>query len=77
MDKTERVNKLVKGESYDWAMPIDWLRELYRETGLWPSGSVVWLYYKQGGLCGRPFAVDMYGWIALRLAGLNRNDLVW
>ena len=77
MDKTERVNKLVKGETYDWAVPIDWIREVHWSTGLWPSGSVVWLYDKQGGLCGRPYAIDMYGHMALKLASLNRNDLVW
>lgn len=63
----------LKGKTFDWAMPQDWFDYALRLTSLSPLGHIVWLYDKQAGYCGRPYALDQLGWIILRLLNLKET----
>lgn len=69
MDKPDVLKQLdEEGVTYDTAYPVDWARRVRSLTGLWPRG-VVWLYDQRARIFGRPFAVTMYGWWVLQMAG--------
>lgn len=52
---------------YDWATPQPWFDTMLANTGQNPSGHIVWSYDKSW--FGRPFAITMFGWQLLKIAG--------
>jgi hypothetical protein len=62
-----------KGETFDYAYPVDWAVDVIQKTGMNVHG-IVWLYDEQASIFGRPYAVTLYGWIVLRLYNLKLNS---
>ena len=62
----------LEGVAYDFAVPQPWFDEVCEMAGMRPDG-VVWLYDRLGklgppsGTFGRPYAITMNGWWALRM----------
>jgi hypothetical protein len=47
----------LRGHVFDYALPQGWLDEIAEVTGQYAPGFFVWIYDKQGGLCGRPYPI--------------------
>lgn len=69
-----KMPKILDGETYDYAIPQQWCNAVFDETGIYPAGHVVWLYGAGSRTFGRPFAVDMLGWIALKIFTLTDRN---
>ena len=67
--ETQRMDEA--GICYDWAMPQEWFNDVLETTNLNPAGHVVWLYDKRAGIFGRPYAIDMLGWIIRRVYDID------
>jgi len=64
-ETVERVAaRVFGGMTYDYALPIEWLRRFEKLTGLDPRGHFVWLYPK-GSMAGIPGPITVEGLAAL------------
>lgn len=70
--ETRRMD--TEGISYDWAVPQSWWDETHKCTGLNPAGHIVWRYAQNDGMWGRPYAIDMLGWIIIRLVTMKQRE---
>ena len=67
----DKCGKALPDETYDLALPQPWVNNMLKDTGINTPGEVVWLYDEQASTFGRPYAITLLGWIALRLFNLK------
>ena len=60
-------------ETYDTALPQEWVDEVIMLTCRSPVGHMVWGYGWDGGLMGQPVAFDQHGAITLTLLKEKRE----
>jgi hypothetical protein len=63
-------NVYLKDKSFDYALPQPWVDEI---AEIVPYNIIifcfVWLY--DGDLFGRPYPINMGGWVACKVAGIE------
>ena len=69
LDRCNELEAIGIIQTYVFAVPQGWANEVRAKTGVYPPGHVVWCYdeFRMGG---RPFAIDMLGWMCLKWAEL-------
>lgn len=50
----------LAANTYDPALPQDWVDDVYRLTGVYPAPLFVWIYDAEARIFGRPYPLDDY-----------------
>jgi hypothetical protein len=60
MTKEAATRARGKGDAvFDYALPQNWIDEVYQLTGIYPAPYFVWLY--EGSIWGRPYPISEAG----------------
>ena len=67
----QKVVKALAPETFDWALPVNWVRDVVKVTGEDPGGHFVWGYPEDA-----PVPVTREGVILLRIYERMKNATV-
>jgi len=76
MTKSQLAEKNVylNGKTFDYALPEPWIRDM-NETYKIPYSILifcfVWLYDESAKTFGRPYPLNIAGWVACKMGGIE------
>ena len=74
MNKSDQANFVLPGKTYDTALPQPWVEIMNKENGI-PYrlliGCFVWLYDEKAKCFGRPYPINMGGWVAAKMGEIE------
>ncbi len=71
----QKCKEAMGNKTYDITIPQPWANEVRDQTGIYPPGHIVWVY--DGNIFGRPYAVDLLGWMILNMYEEGKNRATW
>ena len=73
-DLVKQNHYLRRCGSFDYALPLHWINIMREQNGI-PNHvliqNFVWLYDEKSPIFGRPYPLNMAGWVACYLGGIE------
>jgi hypothetical protein len=57
--------------TYDYAVPQPWFDDVIDRTGVNPCGCFVWLYDGKYKTFGRPYPINVRGWVICKMLNIE------
>jgi len=57
----------IEDKSFDYSLPQDWCYAVRDITGIYPAFDFVWLYDEKAPMFGRPYPLNIAGWVIMAL----------
>ena len=61
----------LEDAKFDYALPQPWCDEVKEITGIYPVDHFIWLYDEKAPMFGRPYPLDMTGWVICVMMGIK------
>lgn len=71
MVKKLGIEKLPGYRAHDYALPHPWCEDVLEKTGHWPPDVMIWLYDEKAPIFGRPYPLNILGWVILRMINVK------